>query len=236
MDASHADDVQERAKLISTIAHELRGPIATIKGIAATTRMHFAQLPDEEKLEFLDLIEQESARMMEIVDEASLAMKLSAGVLPMQRAPADLAAIVREGVGAARVEPDRVVELDLDDLTVDADRSRIVEVVRQVVQNADAYSPREQPIAVRSHREADQAVVEVIDQGPGIPEHERERVFTTFPNWRPSGYEEVAGSGLGLFISRGLVAQHGGRMSIEEAPDGGTMLRIKLPLEGTQRG
>lgn len=236
MDASRTDDVQERAKLISTIAHELRGPIATIKGIAATTRMHFAQLPDEEKLEFLDLIEQESARMMEIVDEASLAMKLSAGVLPMQRAPADLAAIVREGVGAAGLEPDRVVELDLDDLTVDADRSRIVEVVRQVLQNADAYSPRERPIAVRSRREADQAVVEVIDQGPGIPEHERERVFTTFPNWRPSGYEEVAGSGLGLFISRGLVARHGGQMSIEEAPDGGTMLRIKLPLEGTQRG
>ncbi|HEX7247168.1 MAG TPA: ATP-binding protein, partial [Actinomycetota bacterium] len=221
MEPSRADDVQERAKLISTIAHELRGPIATIKGIAATTRTHFAQLPDEDKLEFLDLIEQESARMMEIVDGASLAMKLSAGVLPMQRAPTDLAAIVREGVGAAGLEPGRVVDLDLDDLTVDADRSRIVEVVRQVVQNADAYSPNEQPIAVRSRRDADQAVIEVIDHGPGIPEPERERVFTTFPNWRPTGYEEVAGSGLGLFISRGLVAAHGGQMSIEEAPDGG---------------
>ena len=236
MEASRTDDVQERAKLISTIAHELRGPIATIKGLAATSRIHFAQLPDEDKLEFLDLIEQESARMMEIVDGASLAMKLSAGLLTMQRTQADLAAIVREGVGAAGLHPDRVVDLDLDDVTVGADRSRIVEVVRQAVQNADAYSPREQPIAVRSRREAGEAVVEVVDHGPGIPEHERERVFTTFPNWRPAGYEEVAGSGLGLFISRGLIAAHGGQISIEEVPGGGTMLRIRLPLEGTERG
>ncbi len=236
MEPSRVDDVEERARLVSTIAHELRGPIATIKGIAATTRTHFALLPDEEKLEFLELIEQESARMMEIVDEASLAMKLSAGVLTLQRAPADLAAIIREGVGAVALDDARVVDLDLDDLTVEADRSRLVEVVRQVVQNADDFSPREEPIAVRSRREADHAVVEVVDHGPGIPEHERERVFTTFPNWRPPGYEEVQGTGLGLFISRALVAEHHGQMSIEEATDGGTMLRILLPLEGAERG
>ncbi|HVF09105.1 MAG TPA: ATP-binding protein [Actinomycetota bacterium] len=236
MEPSRADDVEERARLVSTIAHELRGPIATIKGIAATTRTHFAQLPEEDTLEFLELIEQESARMMEIVDEASLAMKLSAGLLTLQRAPADLSAIVREGVGAAALGEDRVVDLDLVDLTVEADRTRLVEVVRQVVQNADDFSPRDEPIAVRSRREADHAVVEVIDHGPGIPEQEREHVFSTFPNWRPAGYEEVQGTGLGLFISRALVGEHHGQISIEEAPGGGTMLRILLPLEGTERG
>ena len=236
MEPSRPDDIEERARLVSTIAHELRGPIATIKGIAATTRTHFAQLPVEDTLEFLELIEQESARMMEIVDEASLAMKLSADLLTLQRAPADLAAIIREGVGAAALDDDRVVDLDLDDLTVEADRSRLVEVIRQVMQNADDFSPRDEPIAVRSRREADHAVVEVIDRGPGIPEHYRERVFTTFPNWRPAGYEEVQGTGLGLFISRALVGEHHGQISIDDVPDGGTMLRILLPLEGTERG
>ncbi len=61
-------------------------------------------------------------------------------------------------------------------------------------------------------------------------------MFTTFPNWRPPGYEEVQGTGLGLFISRTLVAEHHGQMSIEEATGGGTMLRILLPLEGAERG
>lgn len=218
------------------IAHELRGPIATIKGIAATSRTHFDALSDEDKLEFLDLIEQESTRMLEIVDQASLAMKLSAGVLPIQTRPADLAAIVREGVGAAALDPDRAVELDLHDVTIEGDRTRLVEVVRQVMRNAASYSPPAEPIAVALHADGDAVVLEISDRGPGIPEDRREKVFTTFPNWRPKGYEEVQGTGLGLFICRGLVAEHHGRISIEGAPSGGTMLRIRLPLKGNASG
>ena len=230
------EDAKARAALVSMIAHELRGPIATVKSIAATSRTHFDALSDEDKLEFLDLIEQESARMLEIVDEASLAMKLSAGVLAMQTGPAELAAIVREGVGAAGLDAGRPVELELDDVTIDADRSRLVEVIRQVVQNAADYSPSEEPIVVRLATTNDTAVIEISDRGPGIPEDRREQVFTTFPNWRPAGYEEVAGTGLGLFISRGLIAEHRGEISIEEAPGGGTILRIRLPMEGIERG
>ena len=70
----------------------------------------------------------------------------------------------------------------------------------------------------------------VVDHGPGIPGDKREHVFTTFPNWRPAGFEEVQGTGLGLFISKALVAEHGGEISVEDAPGGGTMLRIRLPL------
>lgn len=230
------EDAKARAALVSMIAHELRGPIATIKGIAATSRTHFDALSNEEKIEFLDLIEQESARMLEIVDEASMAMKLSAGVLPMQTGPAELAAIVREGVGAAGLDADRPVELELDDVTIVGDRARLVEVVRQAMQNAAAYSPSDEPISVRLTDTGDTAVVEIIDRGPGIPEDRREQVFTTFPNWRPAGYEEVPGTGLGLFISRGLIDEHRGEISIEEAPDGGTILRIRLPMEGIERG
>ncbi len=218
------------------IAHELRGPITTIKGIAATSRTHFDALSDEEKLEFLDLIEQESARMLEMVDQASLAMKLSAGVLTMQTGPTKLADVVREGVRVAGVDADRSVQLDLDDIAIEGDHARLVEVVRQVVQNAHSFSPPGEPILVTSQREGDDAIVEVTDRGPGIPEDRREQVFTTFPNWRPSGYEEVSGTGLGLFISRALVAEHRGQMSVESAPSGGTMLRIRLPLKGSERG
>jgi len=219
-----------RAELVSMVSHELRGPISTIKGLAVTMRTYYDQLPDDEKREFLELIEQESDRMLEIVKQASLAMKLSAGLLPQQTGPADLAAVVREGVGAAGLADDRRVELALDDVTAEGDRTQLVEVVRQVVQNAGAYSPPGEPIAVSLRLEDDDAVLEVVDHGPGIPEDKREHVFTTFPNWRPAGYEEVQGTGLGLFISRGLVAEHDGEISIVDAPGGGTMLRIRLPL------
>lgn len=236
MGAERGDDARKRAELVSMVSHELRGPISTIKGLAVTTRTYYDQLPDEEKREFLELIEQESDRMLEIVKQASLAMKLSAGVLSMQTAPADLAAIVREGVGAAGLGDDRRVDLELGDVTVAGDRTHLVEIVRQIVQNAGEYSPAAEPIAIRLTTEGDDAVLTVEDRGPGIPEDRREHVFTTFPHWRPAGYEEVQGTGLGLFISKGIVAEHGGEISIEDGPGGGTMLRIRLPREGTERG
>jgi signal transduction histidine kinase len=140
-----SDDAQQRAGLVSMVSHELRGPISTIKGLAVTTRTYYDQLPDDEKREFLGLIEQEADRMLEIVSQTSLAMKLSAGVLPLQRGPADLAAIVREGIGAAGLGDDRRVDLDLDEVTIEGDRTHLVEVVRQVVQNAGEYSPPGEP-------------------------------------------------------------------------------------------
>lgn len=230
------NDAAKRAELVSMVSHELRGPISTIKGLAVTTRTYYDQLPLEEKLDFLQLIEQESDRMLEIVSQASLAMKLSAGVLPMQKGPADLAAIVREGVGAAGLGGARPVELELDEVTIEGDRTQLVEVVRQAVQNAGTYSPPETPIIVSLTRDGGAAVVTVADRGPGIPPDKRDLVFATFPNWRPQGYEEVQGTGLGLFISRALVDEHGGEMSVDDAPGGGTMLRIRLPLEETTRG
>lgn len=227
---STADDPEKRAELVSMISHELRGPISTIKGIAATSRSFYDRLPDDEKREFLELIEQEADRMLEIVSEVSLAMKLSARVLRLQSGPADLAGIVREGVEAAGLGHERRVDLELDDdVSVEGDRARLVEVVRQVVRNAGTYSPPYRPVEITLTREGDDAVLTVVDHGPGIPEDRREQVFTTFPNWRPAGYEEVQGTGLGLFISRGLVAEHQGEMSVEDAPGGGTMLRIRLP-------
>jgi signal transduction histidine kinase len=230
MGAEPSNDARQRAELVSMVSHELRGPISTIKGLAVTTRTYYDQLPDDEKREFLELIEQEADRMLEIVNQTSLAMKLSAGVLPMQMVPADLAAIVREGVGAAGLGDDRRVDLDLDEVTIEGDRTQLVEVVRQVVQNAGEYSPPGEPIAVSLTREGEDAVIAIADRGPGIPGDKREHVFTMFPNWRPSGYEEVQGTGLGLFISKALVAEHGGEIIVEDAPLGGTMLHIRLPL------
>jgi two-component system, OmpR family, sensor histidine kinase KdpD len=227
---STADDAAKLAGLVSMVSHELRGPISTIKGIAATSRSFYDQLPDDEKREFLELIEQEADRMLEIVSEASLAMKLRAGVLALQTGPVELSAVVREGIDTAGLGEDRQVDLDLDDdLTLEGDRARLVEVVRQVVQNAGAYSQPGEPIAVTLRHEGDAAMLTVVDHGPGIPEDRREHVFDTFPNWRPKGYEEVQGTGLGLFISRALVAEHQGEISAEDAPGGGTMLRIRLP-------
>jgi signal transduction histidine kinase len=93
------------------------------------------------------------------------------------------------------------------------------------------FSPPDAPVTVRLSAEDDDAVVEIVDAGPGIPADRREEVFRRFTTWRPDGYEDRPGSALGLFIVRGIARGHGGDASLADAPGGGTILRIRLPRE-----
>jgi signal transduction histidine kinase len=229
-----AQIMEGRAEIASMISHEVRGPVTTIRGIAATSIAHYDRLSDDEKREFLELIEQESQRMLGAVDQTSLALKLDAGSLVFDMRPVELAQVVRAGVEAAGGDPPahpvHVVAQEDVDLTGDA--ARLTELVRQLVDNAEKYSPEGAPITVRAVADGETALIEITDRGPGIPPERREEVFGRFVRWRPPGYEEQPGNGLGLFISRGLAAEHQGEIEIEDGPDGGTMLRVRLPLRG----
>jgi signal transduction histidine kinase len=111
------------------------------------------------------------------------------------------------------------------------DAKHLATVVAQVVRNAAVYSPPEAPISIALRRDGSDAVLEVVDRGPGVPPERREEVFERFSGWRPVGYEAVPGPGLGLFVSRAIVEHHGGTISVTDGPQGGTMLEVRLPLE-----
>ena len=227
--------VEGRSEIASMIAHEVRGPVTTIRGIAATAATHYEGLDDEERREFFELIEQESRRLLTTVDQTSLALKIDARSLTYEMSPIELAPAVRAGVEAAEVDPTQhaIHVLAQEDVILVADRARLRELVRQLVDNAAKFSPAGAPITVRAVAEGKAAVVEVMDEGPGVPAEQREAVFERFGRWRPRGYEEQPGNGLGLFICRGLAAEHQGDISVEDGPGGGTMLRVRLPLGGT---
>jgi signal transduction histidine kinase len=229
-----------RAEIASMIAHEVRGPVSTVRGIAATSLAHFDRLSNDERREFLEMIEQESQRLMETVDQMSLALKVDAGTLAYQPRAVDLGEVVRAGAGAADVT-EHAVEVDAPDrVSVVADDRRLQEVVRQLVANAARYSPVGSPIRVSMRREPPNedvdgqahALIEVSDAGPGIPQDLRERVFEKFPNWRPDGYQDQPGTGLGLFICRGIVSEHAGEIHVVDGPGGVTMLRVRIPVGG----
>ena len=171
---------------------------------------------------------------MTTVDQMSLALKVDARSLPYDMQPVDLAEVAVEAKDVAELGDHPVLGAAYPRVMVRGDRRRLIEVVRQLLNNAATFSPPGAPIQLVVTREDPWTVLEVIDRGPGIPPEQRERVFTRFPNWRPSGYEEMPGSGLGLFISRGIVAEHSGEISAEEAPEGGTILRMRLPAEGNE--
>lgn len=220
-----------RAEIAAMIAHEVRGPVSTVRGLAGTALSHYDRLDDDERRELLGLIEQESRRLLATVTQASSALKVDAATVTYDIRSQGLAATIREGIATAEVGQ-HPIELDLAEDEVAIDRKWIIEVVRQLVDNAAKFSPQEAPIHVNARVEDGGATIEVIDQGPGIPHERRDDVFEKYPNWRPDGYEQEAGSGLGLFLVRGIVVGHQGEVRIIDPPGGGTMLRVRIPLEG----
>ncbi len=221
-----------RAEIAAMIAHEVRGPVTTIRGLAGTALAHYDRLGDPERREFLDLIEQESRRLLATVTQASTALKVDASSVNYDIRLQDLAATVREGIALAEMGEHEVVVDVPAGVESALDRRWVAEVVRQLVDNAAKFSPEDATISVEVRADAGWVTIAITDHGPGIPSEQREHVFEKFATWRPDGYETASGSGLGLFMVRGIVQAHGGTIDIADASaDGGTMLRVRLPME-----
>jgi two-component system sensor histidine kinase KdpD len=223
---------QSRADLVSKLSHEVRGPVSTLRGLVGTTLAHYDRLSDEERREFLHLIKHEADRLERSVEQVALALKLDAGSVRFDLKRQDLGVIVREAVESANAG-DHPVDVDApESLETPVDGALIASVIHQLIDNAATFSPPDAPISVRLRRDGDDAVIEVADRGPGVPPDKREAVFERFADWRPPDYEDRPGTGLGLFISRAVAREHGGEASIVDGPAGGTMLIVRLPVEG----
>jgi two-component system, OmpR family, sensor histidine kinase KdpD len=220
------------ADLVSKLTHEIRGPVSTLRGLVNTTLTHYDRLSDEERREFLHLMRHEADRLERTVEQVAFALKLDAGSVRFDIRPRDLAEIVRETAQAADTG-DHPLEVDVaESIEAPVDGALIASVVHQLIDNAVTFSPPDSPIRIGLRRDGDGALIEVTDRGPGIPPDTREAVFERFADWRPPGYEDRPGTGLGLFISRAVAREHGGEASIADGPAGGTMLLVRLPVEG----
>jgi signal transduction histidine kinase len=123
-----------------------------------------------------------------------------------------------------------------DGIEAPVDSIQITFVIRQLLENAASFSPQDAPIDLAIRRDGPDVVIEVRDRGPGIPSEQREAVFERFAGWRPPDYEDRPGTGLGLYISRAIAREHGGDASVADAPEGGTMLGVRLPAEERMAG
>ena len=231
-DQTTREGLLSRTELVSKLTHEIRGPVSTIRGLVGTTLAHYEALSDDERREFLRLIRHEADRLERSVEQVALALKLDVGSLRFDIRPQDLGAIVIAAVEAMETG-DHPLEVDVaDPVVTPVDGIHIACVVRELVGNAVVFSPPDSPISVRLRRDGDDALIEVADHGPGIPRDKREVVFERFADWRPLDYEDRPGTGLGLFITRSIAREHGGEASVSDGPGGGTMLTVRLPVEG----
>lgn len=226
------DALEERADTASRLAHELRNPLMSIKGLASTGVRLFDDMSEDERRDFFRLIDEEAARVRRIADQAAEALALDAERITYDLREDDLGAFVEAVAwGAPHGSHPMTVGSELG-VRASIDRKYLGEVVTILVDNAAKFSPPDAPIEVEVRREDDAAVLEVSDRGPGIPLDRLDDVFERFARWRPAGYEETPGAGLGLYLARAHVRAHGGRIEIAERDEGGSILRVTLPGEG----
>ena len=225
---------QARSELIATASHELRTPVAAVYGAARTLLREDIELSDDERVGFLKIIEVEGERLARIVNQILLAGQLEEGDLQLAPEACDLTQIAADVVEAAtrELEDPTCVRLHASKTLpkVRCDEHRFRQVLGNLLENAIKYSPDAGGIEVRLRARRDRGVVlEVIDHGIGIPPSQHERIFEKFHRLDPTQTRGVGGTGLGLYITRELVARMGGRISLRSQPGKGSAFKVELP-------
>ncbi|PKV84742.1 ATP-binding protein [Streptomyces sp. TLI_146] len=226
---------RSHAELIATVAHELRSPLTSVKGFTATLLAKWERFTDDQKRLMLETVDADANRVTRLIAELLDISRIDSGRLEVRRQPVDIAAAVGRHIQAhvaSGQAPDRFlvrIQRPLPDLWADPDK--IDQVLGNLLENAVRHGEgtvtievAPAPVRIDEHDEKGTAVT-VSDEGPGIPEESMGRVFTRF--WRGS---KRGGTGLGLYIVKGIVEAHGGTITVGRGSGGGAEFRFILPV------
>lgn len=218
-----------RDDYLSLVIHELRNPLV---GIDAAARVLSRELGEHPSSQRAVAIASEARHLLGLLESVADAEAAAAGRLRSILRPVDLAELVRETVAGMHVAGHPVAVQGAEvSVMVDADDGRIRQVISNLLQNAAQYSPPGTPIEVTIGIDPRRrtATVEVRDRGPGIPPLERRRLFQKFA--RLTTADGTRGSGLGLYICRAIVEDHGGELRFDRPPGGGSAFSFELPMK-----
>jgi signal transduction histidine kinase/CheY-like chemotaxis protein len=226
---------QDRRKddFIATLAHELRNPLAPVKYAVALMRK--PNLDAARLAQSRDIIDRQVSQMARLIDDLLDVSRINRGLVELQRKPQALQPLLRQAAEAARPEMEAAhhrFELDLPDapLWLDADGARLVQVVGNLLTNAAKYTPDGGQVHLSARAEGDEVVVEVRDNGLGLPPAGLGRLFQPFTQLDHTVGRGKGGLGIGLSLVRSLVGLHGGRVSAASPGVGqGSTFTVRLP-------
>ncbi|MGF7207897.1 two-component system sensor histidine kinase KdpD [Skermanella aerolata] len=222
-----------RSALLSSLSHDLRTPLASILGAASSLISYEGSLNAADRLDLTQTIQDEAERLNRFVQNLLDMTRLGSGKLKPRTDWVDLRDVIGSAVErAAKLLRRRQVRVEIDPALplLRLDAMLMEQVIFNLIDNACKYSPAGTPVTVWTALRHGHAVVEVCDQGPGIPAEDRERVFDMFYRVE-EGDSRAAGTGLGLAICRGIVEAHGGRIAAQPGLNGaGTCIVIRLPV------
>lgn len=234
-------DISERKRVermkdefVSTVSHELRTPLTSIAGSLGLLRGGVAgPLPDAAG-RLISIAASNSERLVRLINDILDMEKIAAGSMPFDMQPLELRALLAKSLeGLTGFADQHGVTLVLEpgpEMEVTADADRLVQVAANLISNAAKFSPAGGVVQVGAALHGDGVRISVRDDGPGIPEDFRDRIFSKFAQADSSDTRQKGGTGLGLAIAREIVEKHGGRLHFETEISRGTVFHVDLPL------
>jgi signal transduction histidine kinase len=224
-----------KSELISTLAHEMRTPLTSIKGYSTALLMEEVSFDPKTQQEFLQSIDEECDVLQDLIHDLLESSIIDAGLLRLEPQPVMLSRLAKsltDDIANHTQQHRFLVDFPSRFPIVDADPQRIAQVLRNLLDNAVKYSPQGGLIVVRGEVHEDEVVISVADQGVGIAPEHLNRLFEKFFRVQSGLGRHVVGSGLGLPIAHTIVESHGGRIWAESQVGQGTTLYFTLPLKG----
>ena len=230
-----------RREFVANVSHELRTPLTNIRSYAETLTENAGEMPPEREKKFLGVILNESDRMTHIVQDLLTLSRFDSDRDALKLSLFPFAGAVKDIYNAVYMDAqkhDHTLTLDLEPglPQVLADRERVIQVMMNIVSNAIKYTPDGGNIAIRAGRERNRVWMVVDDDGIGIPEEDRPRIFERFYRVDKARSRQSGGTGLGLSIAKEIVDRHRGRLAILDKDGPGLAVRLDLYIEGPEHG
>ena len=227
---------ERRKEFVANVSHELRTPLTNVRSYAETLRSAEGDIPQEMENSFLDIIISETDRMTHIVQDLLTLSRLDAGNTEMRFAPfsfrESVANVCRANAMEARRHSHTLTCTLAENMPeISGDRQRLEQVVTNILGNAIKYTPDGGHIAVTGGGSGRSVWVEVADDGIGIPEKDRDRIFDRFYRVDKARSRESGGTGLGLSIAKEIVERHHGSLRLVPREGRGTTIRLVLPID-----
>ncbi len=226
-----------RRTFVADVSHELRTPIASIAAAAET--LEEAGPDESERRELVQVIQRQSAHMKELIDDLMDLAQIESGAVELARESLPVAELLREA--AQDLAPDatrrrvRIEVMEDAGASMLADRRRLLQVARNLLDNAIKFSPEGESVRLVAESGPGWAGFSVTDRGPGIPRAEREKIFQRFYQIDRSRSKTRPGTGLGLAIVKHIVQLHQGSLEVESEIGQGSVFRVRLPAGGSEK-
>jgi signal transduction histidine kinase len=233
-----------RQELLGIVTHELKTPVAVLRAYTEVLLGRAQQAGRTDEMELLERIDDQAERLLGMVEQVLDLQRLDAGLFPLEIGRVDLGALARSIIADLQVaSPGMRLELHCGaaekdgSVQVRADRRRIEQALTNLIQNAIRFSPSDGEVRVWVRRDGERALVSVSDQGPGVSEEDRTRIFARFYQGKGGAalHRGHGGLGVGLYIAREIVSRHGGELWLERPVQGsGATFTFELPVTGPE--